>query len=112
MYRQRRNQEWVIAEQDDGSYQVWHGRRMITSGLQSVRTAETIVADNRRVNERVWLAATDGYRTELTRKFKDPAPQPQRAIQADKRPTPPEVDPHPVRTRYLARYGRTNRDSS
>lgn len=100
--RRQRNQAWVIAEQDDGSYQVWHGRRMIATGLQSVKSAETIIKDNRRVNERVWVAATDGYRTEMTRQFKSAA---QKTKTVEKSQPDPD-DPHPIRTRYLQRYGR------
>lgn len=102
--RPQRNQQWVITEQENGSYDVWRGRQQLVTGLQALTSAKSIVSQHRRVHERVWVAEPDGYRTEITRQFK--------ARQRPARAGIPEVDPNdstPARTRYLAKFGRSSR---
>jgi hypothetical protein len=105
-----RNQAWVIAEQDDGHFQVWHGRRMVVSGLQALPSAKTIVTDNRKLHEKVYLADKTGYRHDLTGTYR--AIDRATVLAEQRHRVATEIDPndpHPVRTRYLARYGRNCR---
>lgn len=94
----RRPQAWAIEEDRDGGLAVTHGNRPVTTGLRDRKHAEETIRRNRRPGERVWYQEPDGYRTELTRHFPDPAPRPEATAPTSSRP---------VRARYLARYGRS-----
>lgn len=94
----RRPQAWAIEEDRDGGLAVTHGNRPVATGMRNRGHAEDIVRHSRIPGERVWYQEPDGYRTELTRHFPDPAPQ----SEPPARPT----SSRPVRDRYLARYGR------
>lgn len=99
--RSQRNQQWIIAEQENGSYEVWHGRRPVVTGMQDHDAALAIVMAHRRPGERVWIAEVDDYRTEITDRFSDQVTPPPTRKQYVKDPD----DPTPARSRYLALYG-------
>lgn len=103
MARPVRKQAWEILLDEDGIHTVTRGHRSVATGLNSLDRAKDVVRFARLAGERVTFVDPDGYRTDLTRGFKDPEPT-QRTAQKDLPADP--ADPHPLRTRYLARYGR------
>lgn len=106
MTRKQRLQAWVIAQQDDGSHTISHGGRRVLTGMTEREHALAWVKSHRAATERVSYEEPDGYRTSLTHQFIDPV---EKGTAAALGVTLSPDDPHPVRTRYLARYGRSRR---
>lgn len=95
-----RKQNWAIQIDEDGIHSVTRGNRPVATGLTSRQSAEDIVRRSRQPGEPVHLVEADGYRTNLTRHFPDPAPEPGTERE------PVDIPGRPAWSRYLNRYGR------
>lgn len=67
--RPRRPQVWVVAQHEDESWSVWHGNRVVATNITQASAAEAIVRNARIPGEKVYQAASDGYRIDRTKVF-------------------------------------------
>lgn len=65
----RRPQTWVVSEHENGEWSVWRGNRPVATGLHHQGHAIEIVRRHRASGEKVYLAESDGYRTDRTKEF-------------------------------------------
>lgn len=101
----RRPTHWTVNESKDGDFTVMKGGRVQVSGMTSKERVHEHIEQRRGAGERVTLVEPDGYRTDITKQFKqieEPVKTPA--------PARPKFDPkQSARERYLSRYGRPRR---
>jgi hypothetical protein len=90
-----RPQHWTLTHTEDGSWAVARGNRPVREGLGQAQ-AQGLVGRTRSAGEKVIQVEQDGYRTDLTKRFRDPAPAGPASGSEEKAPEP---TPEPLPTR-------------
>lgn len=62
----RQRQPWLLAESEDGSWSVTHGRRQLAIDLLSRSSAIAYLRDLHVSGDRIYIVEPDGYRVDIT----------------------------------------------